>query len=571
MINQHYREQLGYLRTLADEFAKKHPALAPMLAGQNADPDVERLLEGSAFLSGLVKERLDDDFPELIHGLTQLLFPHYLRPLPSATIVQFASKPNANQVTNVAKGTRLDSALVDGQSCTFSTCADVEVHPLEVQSCEWQPHGVGRASLKATFRLNDVMLGQWKPTSLRFHLAGPYAEASQRFAFLCRYISDVRLNIGGVYHSLGKKGFRALLADDDQPLLDYPTNSFPAFRSLQEYYMLPQKLLFFDVFGLGEWAEEQTEQEFSIEFDVRTDHELPSFSVADLALHCVPAVNLFDGEADTVLLDHQSSEYKLRAAQRSQDIYSLQRVIGFQQGSVASRDYRPFEMFNPNAEHIPVYALRRRPNKLHSGSSLYLSVAYPNEGGEPRQETLSLTVRCTNGQLAEKLQYGDICQATESSPEMITFRNILPPTKPVEPPLGDNAMWRLVSHLYLNQMSLSDAEQLSALLKLYIFTDSRDKAKVQANTKRADAISAITSQRARRVFKGAMLSGSDIHLSLNPDGFPSSGDMFVFSAVLKHLLSSFSAINCFTRLTFENAHTKETYQWQAQVGQRQLI
>ncbi|MCL9782503.1 type VI secretion system baseplate subunit TssF [Vibrio sp. S4M6] len=571
MINHHYREQLDYLRNLAKEFTKKHPALAPMLAGQNADPDVERLLEGTAFLSGIVKERLDDDFPELIHGLTQLLFPHYLRPLPSATIMQFTPKASLSETLKVKKGTTINSNPVDGHSCTFSTCADVELHPLGIDNVEWLHGNAGQACLRIHFTLSGLLLKDWRPKSLRFHLPGSYVEASHRYAFLCQHLKDVRVNCGSMTYRIGKTKFQSLIDRDELPLLDYPSNSFPAFRVLQEYYMLPQKFLFFDVVDFARWGEAEDAQQFSIDFLIETQHELPTFTADHIELHCVPAVNLFDGEADSIHLDHQKAEYKLRASRSQDHIYSLDKVVGFQQGTVIARDYRPFEMFNPNSENIPVYSLRRRPNKLSKGSSLYLSVAYPQESPHLRQETLSVTVRCTNGHLPEEIQYGDICKATETSPEMATFKNILTPTKPVEPPLGDNTLWRLISHLYLNQLTLCEPEHLMALLKLYIFTDSRDRAKVQANTKRADSISTLSSQRRRRLFQGAMISGVDINVSLNPDSFPGKGDMFVFSAVLKHLLSSFSAINCFTQLTFENMNTKERYQWPPQVGQRQLM
>ncbi len=424
MINHHYREQLGYLRGLAKEFTQKHPALAPMLAGQNADPDVERLLEGTAFLSGLVKERLDDDFPELIHGLTQLLFPHYLRPLPSATIMQFQPKANLSKVLKVKKGTKINSNPVDGHSCTFSTCADLDLHPLIIDDIEWLHGSAGQSSLRISFTLNGMSLKEWRPESLRLHLTGPYVEASNRYSFICQNIVDVKVNYPTGSSRIGKNKFQSLIGADDLTLLDYPTNSFPAFRVLQEYYMLPQKFLFFDLIDFARWGDERESQQFSIDLMFDASSELPPFTRDALELHCVPAVNLFDGEADSIILDHQKTEYKLLATRRQDQIYSLDRVVGYQQGTVTAREYRPFEMFNPNSEHIPVYSLRRRLNKISKGSSLYLSVAYPKESETLKQETLSVNVRCTNGHLPEQIQYGDICKATESTPEKSNVQKI---------------------------------------------------------------------------------------------------------------------------------------------------
>ena len=69
MISPYYQRELAHLKELAVEFSKAHPALAPLLSGPSTDPDVERLLEGTAFLTGLVREKLDDEFPEIVHNL----------------------------------------------------------------------------------------------------------------------------------------------------------------------------------------------------------------------------------------------------------------------------------------------------------------------------------------------------------------------------------------------------------------------------------------------------------------------------------------------------------------------
>src|SRR3546814_8318812 len=90
MLNRYYEQELGNLRKLGAEFARSNPALAPLLGSDRAsDPDVERLLEGVAFMTGLIRHRLEDDFPEFIQNLAQLLFPNFLRPLPCMTIMPY--------------------------------------------------------------------------------------------------------------------------------------------------------------------------------------------------------------------------------------------------------------------------------------------------------------------------------------------------------------------------------------------------------------------------------------------------------------------------------------------------
>ena len=89
MFNKYYQDELQFLRELGEEFAKANPSAAHYLSTTSRDPDVERMLEGFAFLSARVRQKLEDEFPELAHSLMRLLWPHYLRPVPSMAILEF--------------------------------------------------------------------------------------------------------------------------------------------------------------------------------------------------------------------------------------------------------------------------------------------------------------------------------------------------------------------------------------------------------------------------------------------------------------------------------------------------
>ena len=87
---KYYESELQYLREMGREFAQLHPSTAGLLAERGSDPDVERLLEGVAFLTARIRERIDDAVPAVVHGVMQLLLPHYLRPVPATSVVQYS-------------------------------------------------------------------------------------------------------------------------------------------------------------------------------------------------------------------------------------------------------------------------------------------------------------------------------------------------------------------------------------------------------------------------------------------------------------------------------------------------
>ena len=129
-----FREEMDYLRRLGREFARDNPQLSQFLGDEAADPDVERLLEGFAFLTAKLRLKIEDDLPELTHSLLQLLWPNYLRPLPSVTIMRFDPIDRAITTRQVIpKGTQVLSRPVEGMRCEFRTCSDVTIYPLRIQ------------------------------------------------------------------------------------------------------------------------------------------------------------------------------------------------------------------------------------------------------------------------------------------------------------------------------------------------------------------------------------------------------------------------------------------------------
>lgn len=577
MIEKYYQRELSHLRDLAADFAKAHPAVAPLLSGPSADPDVERILEGTAFLSGLVYEKLDDDFPEIVHGLIQLIFPHYLRPIPSSTLIRFTPKRSLMETVTIKAGTAIDSVESEGTRCTFTTSYAVDLHPLALTGGAYESQGADAGRLTLSFSLDKVPLSAFRAKSLRFHLGGDYAEATRRYWLLFTRLREIRMvpGDGGAAMSLRPSSLRSVGFDEDEALIPYPSRSFPGYRVLQEYFILPEKFLFFDLTGLDAWRTRGQGGAFSIEFLFdKLPQDMPPMRAEHFQLFVTPALNLFPYHADPILLDHKKPEYAIRPSAQNRDhyqVFTVNKVTGFVQGSVQDRDYLPFEMFNPQVEATPVYSLHHRLSPLGGKAELHLSVAYPGSGEMPKQETLSIDILCTNASLPETLRAGDVRMPTETSPELAEFTSIRPPTAPVQPPLGNNMLWRLLSHMFLNYLSVASPENLRSMLKLYIFTETRDRVAVLANTRRVDAIVGLTVRATERFVRGRVARGQDIQLTLDRQGFAGEGDMFLFGSVLDVFLGNYAAINSFTRLTAEDMLRKERFVWPERLGDRPLL
>jgi type VI secretion system protein ImpG len=587
MANPYFQEELEFLRELGREFARENPTLAPMLAESGTDPDVERVLEGTAFLTGLVRQRLDDDLPELTQALLEMLWPHYLRPLPSLCVVEFAhpAKPKVGTTQRIPRGqTELESVPVDGTPCRFRTCYDVDLHPLRVGDARLD--AAGRGSLRVRFEVvGNAKLEEVRPDPLRLYLAGDVPAASLLLLWLLRHVRAVELEIPdgprrAKRYALPERPtpVRAVGFSEDEGLLPYPPHAFLGFRLLQEYFALPQKFLFVDVVGIPALKSLGVTTGFEVVFhfgerppdSLRVDPE-------HLRLHCTPAVNLRAMSADPIVATPEKRSYMVRPADPEPahfEVYSVDSVIGLPQGRGERREYEPFYSFRQGlrAERDPVFfQSRRRPAVGRPNSDVFLSfLSLDAKSAIPEAETISIDLTCTNRTLCEGLRPGDVRAQTDRSPQFCDFRNLTTPTRSVLPPLEGAAHWGLISHLSLNFTSLASLEGLRAALRLYAFHALYDRQAARALELRLGALASLAQEREERLFRGAPVRGVHARLGIDEEAFSSEGELHLFASVLEEFLALAVTLNGFSRLTVRGTRHGEEYAWSPRLG-RQII
>ncbi|HEX7030857.1 MAG TPA: type VI secretion system baseplate subunit TssF [Gammaproteobacteria bacterium] len=574
-MNQYYQRELDDLRELAAEFARANPALAPRLTGPSPDPDVERVLEGTAFLTGRIRQKIDDDFPEFIQGLTQLIFPHYLRPLPAATIMAFTPKTILKDTLRVPAGTYVDSQPVDGTHCRFRTVYDVDVSPIVLEAADSTDMGGGRHAIDLHLKMQGAKLADWNADRIRFHIGGDFPGAADLYLLLQRHLKRVSVfTQSGLPTMLPANYVRPVGLDPEHAMLPYPGNSFPAFRMLQEYFLLKEKFLFLELMGLSRWRDREGDS-FVIRFELDASNvPLPRITAERFALHATPAINLFPHDAEPVLLDNSRGTVRVRPARsRGGDyqVHSIDSVVGHGRGTNAKQEFRSMGMFDPADQTRPVYQASFHRDDERGIAEPLLAINYPPDYGIPRQQTLTIKLSCTNGDLPARLRPRDINRPTRTTSELVEFANLIPPTESQQAPVGKAMLWRLLSHLALNYLSLADGENLKALLALYIFPGRGGRETETANRKRVQGVHDVKVKAADRLINGAVFRGQDITVSVMKDGFAGPGDLYLFGAMLERLLASFSSLNAFTAMTLIETQTGERYRWAPRLGTRPLI
>ena len=393
---------------------------------------MDRLFEGVAFLSALVRRKIDDTFPEIVHELIRLIWPHYLNPIPSFTMMALKPAPTISAPAVVPAGTFIDSEPVNGTACRFRTCFDVTLHPLRITGAGYHDVPGGRPCVRIDFRLDNLSLRDWQVDRLRLYLNGDYHRTSGFYLTLLDRLERIVLQTpDGGRTVLGPEHCTAGAFSGKESLIPSPTQSFPGHRLIQEYFLLPEKFLFLDIDGWEQWKSRGDHGVFSLVFELTGAQAMVAdVSPEDIQLFVTPAANLFPMDANPITLDQARYGYAVRPASTAQGHYqvvSVEQVTGYRHADGRQCIYQPLDGFASRSEN-PVYSDTRKRSAVADRIDYYLSVTHGGENLPPDGETLSVELLCSNGRLPDALGIGDIHRHTHNAPEYAAFANITRPT-----------------------------------------------------------------------------------------------------------------------------------------------
>lgn len=617
---EYYERELVYLRQLGAEFAHKYPRIAGRLLlepDKCEDPHVERLIEAFAFLASRVHLKLDDEFPEITESFLNILYPHYLAPIPSMSIAQFALDPTQGKLTTgyvIERGTQLYSQPFQGTPCRFRTSYPVLLWPIEVTEASLEsldPVGSRGRWSEAVLKLKLQCLNGTKLSELSIP-EGEYAGKIERLRFFLngetqlvyplyellfnddQFVTRVELHPanqnkrfarGASQIVMGPECIQSVGFSTEEGMLGYTARSFPGYRLLSEYFTFPEKFLFFDLTGLDQAAQAGFGDQFEIHIFLR--EVTPPRGVVQAGtfqLGCTPVINLFEKVAEPILLNQRQHEYHLIPdvhRQMATEIYSIEAVTSTDPYLEKSREFQPFY----SCQHAAVnggeayWYSSRRPSQRpdDAGTEIYLTLVDAEFNPRvPAEETLTVHITCTNRDLPGKLPFGRRAgefEAEEPGP-LAPVRCLRKPTDTLRPPARRAAHWRLISHLALNPLSLVEGENsmpdaLREILLLYDFMDS------SATRKQIAGIEHVSSRRVvrrtgSRIGTG-FVRGIETTVEFNEEQFVGSG-VFLFAAVLENFLGLYASVNSFNQLVaISRQREGEMKRWPPRSGEQILL
>ncbi len=592
----YYERELGLFRAYSRKFAERFPKTAGnlLIAGENSeDPHIERLIQSFALLTARIAKRLDGDYPQFTESMLESLYPHYLRPVPSYSIVQMRSDglADGDTVSALARGIVLHSVPVHGVACRFKTVYDVHFLPLAIKQLAFSPfcdepalNGYlppgTTAAIKLTITVSD-QLPDWRgkmPSRLRLFVN---AEPSLRAALL----DTLLMRTGGVFiqgeatdawRPLERSPLRLAGLDEDDAMLPFGARSNPAFRLLTEYFCYPEKFNFvdLDLDAIGARLPARC-QRFTLHFclsDVAAESNearlLASMAPDHLMLGCTPVINLFDKAGVPFQITHTAADYALLADGTLAAGYDIHTVN-------AVRLIREHAAGNTITECTPLYAaqqdapgaaskgchyLTRRDETVDAispGHGVRMTLIDPHAvAGGGGIATVSTELICTNRDLPSQMQFGDPGGdlRSESVPTTTIVRLLRKPSPPYRFPNGNGAHWRLISHLALNFSTLTRASvgDLQKMLSLY------DPHQSAISRRQIRGIVALESGTVRAWMPtlpaASLMAGIGIRMTLDERAFAGSG-LVIFASVMDRYFALNRQLNCFTQLEIVSAQS----------------
>lgn len=572
--------ELTALRKRASRFALKHPKIAGrlrMTADGIDDPHAERMIQSFAYSAARIRQKLDDDFPELTDTLLEALYPQYLAQIPSMSVLKIDPADRMDEVETLPAGFAVDTEPLRGDRCRFRTTQSVTLAPLAIGDCKLQqppfaappaPDLTARSCLAVTLvkQRTQMSFADLDLDELVFFIKAPFATAANLYELLL----NQALGIAVGAHSDDLNAVRmppsALQPTAFEPgtaMLPFPQRSFPGFRLLTEFFALPEKFLFFRVTGLRKALARISGDTVSLYFYLRAPAQQLAKAVDanSLDIHCTPLINLFQQRAEPIHIDQTRHDYDVVPDARRNSTREIHSIVDVSLSTQDGKRVRIHPFFG-----------RKPASTEDSGSAFWAHKRVPNEDGTAftsqlsfvdmnlnattvdRYSVATVSSLCINRSLPELLPFGGgqpFLKAVENSDNIGRLSMLRPPTPTARFDREGGSYWRLISSLSLNHLPLTDGdpELLKDMLRLYDFRQAQETRVM------IEAIMSVTSiASTARLNDGAIAKGIDITITFD-DSTVDRGLAYLFGTVLSHFFGLYSSINTFSRLTVKLSGT----------------
>ncbi len=548
-LRQHYEAELSHLREQGRQFSEHYPKLAPFLAETSQDPDIERLLEGFAFLSAKLKCKIEDAYPELSQQFLELIAPVYFRAQPSSTILEFQPNPSmAMQSKSIPAGTAVMMEKGRDQY-GLTTVYDLQVQPLELLS-------IDQKTVHNTLELSLNFQTLYGAKTQDLEGLQLFIQGDLRHAYLLSYL---------LLDQVVQLDFCA-----DGCVIPLPTASFErvglqsktrhCFHALCDYFVFPEQFLFLALRGV-DFSVLPPVQQFSLKWTLRFENrENLKITRDHFVLHATPAVNLWKTDAEPLFHQSAKIDYILKAQTPlpGAAVHSIVKVAGWSEAKKAYFEYQPAAAFPVQLTELRRYQTKLKESSIEDHPEVYLELWNPD--ALLTDEVISTDILAYQPLAFLEVNGRKLLKSVQAVAGL-EVAQLLPFSAPVYPPLQENVSWKLITHLALRFKNLQDIGSLKQLIVTYDFSAFQPGRTMSLGRRIAEALLEVATRSHQHFHQGEIIQGYVSRIKLKEDIFLNRGEVFLFGSILAQILAEHAPFNSFHELEVQGVLTGLEFAW----------
>lgn len=569
-----YKKELNNLFSEIQEFSKKHPTLALGYNDLSENPHISRLVQAFSLLHTKLNIALEENNTEFITNLVEILYPHYVAPIPSLAIIALDVDKKQTLPVNVPKGKLLEMKSNKFIS-TFQICYDLQILPLQIRNAfccgvtdkTSDNLAITSSTTKAILTIQlqaseEASLGDLGLNKIRFFIKSFNKLEYSIYQNLMSSVTAVIVNrIGDNAHPtlIDKNSIQPVGFSQQDVILPYhSSNSLEAYRLITEFFTFPQKFLFFDL-SLDQVDLSLYSQNLEINFYLNNNQLEDLISKENFVLNAVPIINLFSLESDPISLEKGKAEYPVIIDNKNPDyykIYQIEKVKIITEG--VEKEGRPlfsYDVYGNNSDTF--WYLTKRHNLLNNDLTKELYISLVNEDLlflDEHTQYLYFQANCFNGNLPHDsyVKNSTDFRFIDNTVPVSDINCIIKPTSVAINNTNKDKEQKsaLLAHLslhYLNIINRGNAKTLfKEILAIYNFGN------IKINELLIDSISNVKIQEeVTRVKIGKFYNfcrGNLIEIYFDISKL-TEGLIYLFLNILDHFLAMYCSINSFTKLS----------------------
>lgn len=479
---KYYQSELSFLVESGKDFCEQYPNLAKTLdfsSFGSDDPHVQRIIESVAFLNAKLQQRLDEQSPEISEEILHSIYPQFVTPIPSCTIMQFSANPTMlKSIVGkiVPRGTLLHSnKTYEDQHYTFQTSMDIQIAPYIIQELIITHTNTFTLPYEISNTCENVLVIKLEkiPTEIisnkiKFYIHMPEHLANKMYEAIFGVFTDRKTPVFDGEKEIGvinEVGF-----SEEEQLFPTSARVDVSYHNLLEYNAFYKKFMFFEV-ELNQIFED------TLIIPLKTKENL-EIRENSLQLNCTPAVNLFTKTSEPIELNNKSNDYRIVPDYRTQENLEIHTLLKIEDtDSDTNRIFTPYfsckHVLDNEKDYVFWVAKRTDSKYSQYGSDLFVSFKSNNLFETSIYARLICLQRNANRLIPANEEW-----SIEESPGGISCNNLERPTPWHMPPLKSEAQWRLISHLAINYFGFNNANgtgYIKELLKIYDFKKHTNK------------------------------------------------------------------------------------------------